>query len=107
MRILLKIHVFLVFLISCIWAIPDTSPIREPYVVREPLGPETAQGIELERMENFDSSENDIRLNLGWEFESSTTINDKRTINEPTIQDYSSIRFNFETYNHDGWVLFG
>ena len=105
MRIFLKI--FLVFFISCIWAIADTSPEYEPYVIREPIGPETADGIELEVMENLKMSEKEVRLNLGWEFESSTTINDKRTINEKTIYDYSSIRFNFETYNHDGWVLFG
>ena len=105
--IFLKIHVFHVFLISCILAIPDTSPIREPYVIREPLGKETAQGIELERMYNLKSNEQDVRLNLGWEFESSTVINDKRIINYKTIGKYSSIRFNFETYNHDGWVLFG
>ena len=104
MRIFLKI--FLVFFIKCICAvIADTSP--QPYVIREPIGPETADGIELEVMENLKMSEKEVRLNLGWEFESSTTINDKRSINEKTIYDYSSIRFNFETYNHDGWVLFG
>ena len=105
MRISLK--VFLGFLTNCIWAIADTSPQYEPYVIREPIGPETADGIELEVMENLKMSEKEVRLNLGWEFESSTTINDKRSINEKTIYDYSSIRFNFETYNHDGWVLFG
>ena len=98
--------IFLVFFIKCICAgIADTSP--QPYVIREPFGPETADGMELERMENLKRFEKDVRLKLGWEFESSTTINDKRSINEKTIADYSSIRFNFETYNHDGWVLFG
>ena len=82
MRIFLKI--FLVFFIKCICAvIADTSP--QPYVIREPIGPETADGIELEVMKNLKMSEKEVRLNLGWEFESSTTINDIRSIIAPNF----------------------
>ena len=58
----------------------------------------------MERMENMDNREKEIRLNLEWEYESSTLMNDIRGIDK---DNYASLRFIFETYNHDGWVLFG
>ena len=77
------------------------------YVIKEPLGPEENGPLELDVMRNMDFAEKEVRLKLGWEYESSSVINDIRSINKKQIEKYASLRFNFETYNHDGWVLFG
>ena len=69
-----SLKVFLAFLINCIWAIASTEPEYIRYVVREPLGPESNGGIELETMMNMDFAEKDVKLKLDWEYESSTVI---------------------------------
>merc|ERR1711990_295796 len=51
--------------------------------------------------------EKPVQLLMEWEYESSTLINDYRSINKKQIDDYASLRFVLETYNHDGWILFG
>ena len=99
--------VSIVFLIKCIWTIADQTPRNIPYVIKEPLGPEENGPLELDVMRNMDFAEKEVRLKLGWEYESSTVINDIRSINKKQIEKYASLRFNFETYNHDGWILFG
>ena len=99
--------VSVVFLTKCIWAIADQNPRNIPYLIKEPLGPESNGPLQLETIENMDWAEKEVQLKLEWEYESSTVINDIRSINKKQIQNYASLRFNFETYNHDGWILFG
>ena len=99
--------VSLLFLIKLTWAIANQDPRHIPYLVKEPLGPEENGLLELDVMQNMDYEEKEVRLKLGWEYESSAVLNDIRSINNKQIENFASLRFNFETYNHDGWILFG
>ena len=106
-EIMISWKVSILFLIKFTWAIADQKPRHIPYLVKEPLGPEKNGLLELDVMQNMDFEEKEVRLKLGWEYESSTVLNDIRSINKKQIEKYASLRFNFETYNHDGWILFG
>ena len=76
-----------------------------PFVIDQPLGPNGP--LHLDKIENMDFNEKFVKLNLEWQYESSTVKDDIRSINHTQIEKYSTLRFIFETYNHDGWVLFG
>ena len=97
----------IIFLSDCLWAIADFLPTKVPFVINEPLGPNCNGPLQLEKLKNMDSDEGAVQLNLEWQYESSTVKNDIRSINRTQIENYSSLRFVFETYNHDGWVIFG
>ena len=84
-----------------------SSPQTGPFVIDEPLGPKSNGPLHLDRFENMDYNEKPVQLNLEWQYESSTVKNDIRSVNQTQIEKYSTLRFIFETYNHDGWVLFG
>ena len=106
-EIMISWKVSLLFLIKLTWAIANQDPRYIPYLVKEPLGPEENGLLELDVMQNMDYEEKEVRLKLGWEYESSAVLNDIRSINNKQIENFASLRFNFETYNHDGWILFG
>ena len=106
-EIMIPWKVSLLFLTKLTWAIANQDPRDIPYLVKEPLGPEENGLLELDVMQNMDYEEKEVRLKLGWEYESSTVLNDIRSINNKQIENFASLRFNFETYNHDGWILFG
>ena len=74
-----------------------------PFVIKEPFGPKSNGPLHLERLDNMDSKKEDVQLNLEWQYESSTVENDNRRQNH----NHASLRFIFETFNHDGWVIFG
>ena len=74
-----------------------------PFLIKEPFGPKSNGPLHLERLDNMDSKKEDVQLNLEWQYESSTVENDDRRQNH----NHASLRFIFETYNHDGWVIFG
>ena len=82
-----------------------SSPQTRPFVIDQPLG--SNGPLHLDTFENMDQNEKSVKLNLEWQYESSTVQNDIRSINHTQIEKYSTLRFIFETYNHDGWVLFG
>ena len=103
---LLNIPLAIIFLSDCLWALADFSPKKVPFVINEPFGP-NSNGIYLEKLENMDYKEKSVQLNLEWQYESSTVKNDIRNITRLQIDNYASLRFVFETYNHDGWVIFG
>ena len=84
-----------------------SSPQTVPFVIDEPLGPKSIGPLHLDRFENMDHMEKSVQLNLQWQYESSTVKNDIRSVNHTQIEKYSTLRFIFETYNHDGWILFG
>ena len=71
------------------------------------MGPKSNGPLHLEKFKNMDHNEKDVQFNLEWEYEASTVKNDIRSINKKQIDKYASLRFVFETYNHDGWVIFG
>ena len=106
-EIMIPGKVSLLFLIKLTWAIANQDPRHIPYLVKEPLGPEENGLLELDVMQNMDYEEKEVRLKLGWEYESSAVLNDIRSINNKQIENFASLRFNFETYNHDGWILLG
>ena len=106
-EIMIPWKVSILFLTKLAWAIADQNPRYIPYLVKEPLGPEENGLLELDVMQNMDYEEKEVRLKLGWEYESSAVLNDIRSINNKQIENFASLRFNFETYNHDGWILFG
>ena len=90
------------------WVISDPKTI--PFVIIEPFGPKfngKHLGLQLERIDNMDSKKKmwseDVVLNLEWQYESSAVENDERSLNH----NHASLRFIFETSNHDGWVIFG
>ena len=74
-------------------------------MIREPLGHNGR--LHLDTIRNVDDNELPVELYLEWQYESSTVKNDIRSINHTQIEKYSTLTFIFETYNHDGWVLFG
>ena len=88
-----------VFLSNCVISNPETIP----FLIKEPLGPKSNGPLHLERLDNMDSKKEDVQLNLEWQYESSAVENDKRSHNH----NHASLRFIFETYNHDGWIIFG
>ena len=94
-----------VFLSYCVISDPKYHNISHtiPFVIKEPFGPKSNGPLHLERLDNMDSKKEDVELNLEWQYESSAVENDKRSLNH----NHASLRFIFETYNHDGWVLFG
>ena len=96
-----------IILLDCFWAIADQSPKKVPFVIDEPFGPKSNGPLHLEYLENMDHSEKPVQLNLEWQYESSTVKNDIRNINRTQIENYASLRFVFETFNHDGWIIFG
>ena len=96
-----------IFLIAAVSAIAEQGPVNVPFVIKEPMGPKSNGPLHLDQYNNMDHFEKPVQLNLEWEYESSTVKNDMRSINKKQIKDYSSLRFVFETYNHDGWVIFG
>ena len=113
----MRLYIPLAFLSTC-KCIADTTPkIRwtpqseslttRPFVIDEPLGPESNGPLHLDTFENMDHREKPVELNLEWQYESSTVKNDIRSVNHTQIERYSTLRFIFETYNHDGWVIFG
>ena len=107
---LLNIPLAIIFLSDCLWAflqLADFSPKKVPYVINEPFGPNSNGPLHLEKIWNADWNERSVQLNLEWQYESSTVKNDIRSINRTQIENYASLRFIFETYNHDGWVIFG
>ena len=104
---LLNIPLAIIFLSDCLWALADFSPKKEPFVINEPFGPKSNGPLHLEKLENMDWNEKSVQLNLEWQYESSTVKNDIRNITRLQIHNYASLRFVFETYNHDGWVIFG
>ena len=88
-----------VFLSYCVISDPKTIP----FLIKEPLGPKSNGPLHLERLDNMDSKKEDVQLNLEWQYESSAVEKDKRSQNH----NHASLRFIFETYNHDGWIIFG
>ena len=106
-EMLLNIPLATIFLSDCLWAITDFIPKKVPFVINEPFGPNSNGPLHLEQLENMDYKEKSVQLNLEWQYESSTVKNDIRSINRTQIENYASLRFVFETYNHDGWVIFG
>ena len=113
----MRLYIPLAFLSTC-KCIADTTPkIRwtpqseslttRPFVIDEPLGPESNGPLHLDTFENMDHREKPVELNLEWQYESSTVKNDIRSVNHTQIDRYSTLRFIFETYNHDGWIIFG
>ena len=89
-----------VFLTCCVISDPKTIP----FVIKEPFGPKSNVPLHLERwLDNMDSKKEHVELNLEWQYESSAAENDKRMHNH----NHASLRFIFETFNHDGWIIFG
>ena len=78
----------------------EKPPRKVPFLIKEPFGPKSNGPLRLERLDNMDGQKRDVVLNLEWQYESSALRNDQRGSN-------ASIRFIFETFNHDGWVIFG
>jgi len=78
----------------------DEAPRKVPFLIKEPFGPKSTGPLRLERLDNMNGQKRDVVLNLEWQYESSALRNDQRGSN-------ASIRFIFETFNHDGWVIFG
>ena len=103
----MRLYIPLAFLSGCVWSIADQSPTNIPFVIKEPMGPKSNGPLHLEKFKNMDHNEKDVQFNLEWEYEASTVKNDIRSINKKQIDKYASLRFVFETYNHDGWVIFG
>ena len=96
------------FLNNFVWAIADTKPeFKVPFVINEPIGPKSNGPLHLDEFENMDFMEKEVKLNLEWQYESSMVHNDIRSANKTHIVNYASLRLIFETYNHDGWILFG
>ena len=99
------------FFQNCLWALVDITGKnffqKIPFVINEPFGPKSNGPLHLEQFDNMDYSEKPVQFNLEWEYEASTVKNDIRSINKKQIDKYASLRFVFETYNHDGWVIFG
>ena len=91
------------FLSNFILAEEDNSTRKVPFLIKEPFGPKSNGPLRLERLDNMDSQKRDVVLNLEWLYESSAVQNDKRKKN----QNHVSLRFIFETFNHDGWIIFG
>ena len=89
----------------CPWISGSSVPSYRPFVIDQPLGPNGL--LHLDTIENIDFNEKFVKLNLEWQYEWSTVKSDIRSINHTLIEKYSTLRFIFETYNHDGWVLFG
>ena len=89
------------FLSNFILAEEDNSTRNVPFLIKEPFGPKSNGPLRLERIDNMYSQRKDVVLNLEWQYESSAVQNDKRN------QNHASLRFIFETFNHDGWVIFG
>jgi len=106
-EIMISWKVSILFLAKLTWAIADQTPRHIPFLVKKPFGPEKNGPLELDVMHNMDFKEKEVRLKLGWEYESSAVLHDIRSINKKQIEKFASLRFNFETYNHDGWILFG
>ena len=104
---LLNIPLATIFLSDCFWAISDFFPKKVPFVINEPLGHNFNGPLHLEKLWNMDYKEKSVQLNLEWQYESSTVKNDIRNVNRTQIENYASLRFVFETYNHDGWGIFG
>ena len=103
----LQIPLAIILLIDCFWAITEQYPKNIPFVIDEPFGPKSNGPLHLEYLENMDYREKPVQLNLEWQYESSTVKNDIRSVNRTLIENYASLRFIFETYNHDGWIIFG
>ena len=82
---------------------PSDKHPTHPFLIKEPMGPKSNGPLRLERLDNMDSEKWDVQLNLEWQYESSAVENDRRIHG----QNHASLRFIFETYNHDGWVMFG
>ena len=78
---LLNIPLAIIFLSDCLWALADFSPKKVPYVINEPFGPNSNGPLHLEMLKNMDSDEKAVKLNLEWQYESSTVKNDIRSIN--------------------------
>ena len=93
--------------LGTLWALIRDTSEKNPFVINEPLGPKSNGPLHLEYLENMDFIEKPVQLNLEWQYESSTVKNDIRNITRTQIGNYASLRFVFETYNHDGWVIFG
>ena len=86
----------------------NSSTQTRPFVVHEPWITNLGNGpLLLDIFDNMDQKEKPVKLNLEWQYESSTVKNDIRSINHTQIEKYSTLTFIFETDNHDGWVLFG
>ena len=100
---LLNIPLATLFLSNFLWAEEDESTRKVPFLIKEPFGPKSNGPLRLEILDNMNSQKMDVVLNLEWQYESSAVENDKRKKN----QNYASLRFIFETFNHDGWVIFG
>jgi len=100
---LLNIPLATLFLINFLLAEWRFPPRKVPFLIKEPFGPASNGLLRLETLDNMDINERDVVLNLEWQYESSAVQNDKRNKN----QNHASLRFIFETLNHDGWVLFG
>ena len=81
----------------------NNSTRKVPFLIKEPFGPKSNGPLRLERIDNMYSQKKDVVLNLEWQYESSAVQNDRRNKN----QNHASLRFIFETFNHDGWVIFG
>ena len=97
---LLNILLAVIFSNNFILANEDEAPRKVPFLIKEPFGPKSNGPLRLERLDNMDRQKRDVVLNLEWQYESSAVQNDQRGSN-------ASIRFIFETLNHDGWVIFG
>ena len=100
---LLNIPLATLFFSNFLLAEEDQPTRKVPFFIKEPFGPKSNGPLRLERLDNMDSQKKDVVLNLEWQYESSAVQNDKRKKN----QNHASLRFIFETLNHDGWVLFG
>ena len=110
----MRLYIPLAFLSKCIVPVmnsdlsSNSSPKTRPFVIHEPWITNLGNGpLHLDTFENMDQNEKSVKLNLEWQYESSTVKNDIRSINHTQIEKYSTLRFIFETYNHDGWILFG
>ena len=99
--------IIILFFVHCVWSIRDLTTRHVPFVIKEPMGPKSNGPLALDTFGNMDYYEKPVQLNMEWEYESSTALNDIRSANKKQISKYSTIRFTLETYNHDGWVIFG
>ena len=87
---------------------PSDKHPTHPFLIKEPMGPKSNGPLRLERLDNMDSEKWDVQLNLEWQYESSAVEKDRRIQDiQDMTQNHASLRFIFETYNHDGWVIFG
>ena len=109
-------YIPLLFLSPCKYIYSLEIPVSQhkvPFVIDEPLGPKSNGPLHLDTFANMQykispgTPEKPVQLNLEWQYESSTVKNDIRSVNHTQIERYSTLRFIFETYNHDGWVIFG